>query len=85
MGLLNACKNKNYLYKQFINNKTQMNEIKHKNNLVNILQNNIQTYYNKLLEENENNRKKSWRIINEVIRRKKVKHIIQNALRMVFD
>ena len=38
-GLLNACKKKNYLYKQFINNKTKMNEIKYKkyeNNLVDI-------------------------------------------------
>ena len=41
-GLLNACKKKNYLCKQFINNKTKTNEIKYKkykNNLVTILQN----------------------------------------------
>ena len=41
--------------------------MKHKNNLVNILRNNKRAYYNKLLEEN----KKSWRIINEVMRNKK--------------
>ena len=29
-GLLIACKKKNNLYKQFINNKTKINEIKHK-------------------------------------------------------
>ena len=73
-GLLNACKTKNNLYKQFIKNKTKINEIKHKmykNNLVNILQNCKQTYYNKLVEENKNYNKKSWKIINEVMRNKK--------------
>ena len=62
-GLLNSCKKKNYLYKQLINNKTKMNEIKYKDKLVNILRNYKLTYYNKLLEENKNYNKKSWRII----------------------
>ena len=62
-SLLNACKKKKYLYKQFINNETNMNEIKHKkytNNLVNILRNYKRTYYGKLKEENNNDNKKSW-------------------------
>ena len=45
-----------------------MNEIKYKNNVVNILRNYKRTY-NKLLEANNNN-KKSWRIINEEIEMK---------------
>ena len=47
-----------------------MNEIRHKNNLVHIMLNYKQTYYNKLLEDNKNDNKKSWRIINEVMRNK---------------
>ena len=48
-----------------------MNEIKHKNNLVNILRNYRRTYYNKILDENKNHNKKSWRIINKVMRNNK--------------
>ena len=42
----------------------------HKNKLVHILKNCKQTYYNKLLEENKND-KKLWKIINKVMRNKK--------------
>ena len=67
-----------------------MNEIKHKkyrNNLVNILRHNKRTYYNKLLEENKNGDKKSWRIINEVMRNKKnsqtyASEFTQNGIRL---
>ena len=57
-------KKKNNLYNQFINNKTKIKHKMYENNLVNILHNCKQTYYNKLLEEN----KKSLKIINEVMR-----------------
>ena len=73
-GLLIACKKKYNLYKQFINNNTKINEIKHKmykDNLVNILPNCKQTYYSKLHEENKNDNKKSWKIINQLTRNKK--------------
>ena len=51
-GLSIACKKKNNLYKQFINNKAIINEIRHKMyecNLAGILRSCKRTYYNELL------------------------------------
>ena len=48
-----------------------MNEIKHKNNSQHFAKLQTNLLLKKLLEENKNDNKKSWRIINEVMRNKK--------------
>lgn len=69
-GLQNACKKKNNLYKDFMKQRTKTAENKYKvykNKLVNIMRNAKKEYYNKRLEENKNNLKGTWKILNQVM------------------
>ena len=72
-GLVNACKKKNKLYRDFIKYRTKDKEIKYKlykNKLIDIIRINKKEYYNKLLENNKNNIKGTWDILNKIIRNK---------------
>ena len=72
-GLQNACKKKNTLYRDFIKFRTNNAENKYKrykNKLTTIMRQAKREYYNKILKENEDNLKGTWRILNEVMRNK---------------
>lgn len=84
-GLSNACKKKNTLYKDFIKYRTRDREIKYKaykNKLMDIIRNRKKEYYDKSFENNKNNIKGTWNILNSIIRNKTksnyIDHIIDN-------
>lgn len=65
-----ACRKKNMLYRQFIKRKSKEAEIKYKsykNKLTTIMRNCKKEYFRKLLEDNRNNVKEMWNILNSVI------------------
>lgn len=71
-GLLNACKKKNNLYKQFLKYRTNEAELKYKkykNKLTSILRENKKEYYTKLLNSKRNDIKGIWNVLNMVIGR----------------
>ena len=69
-GLLNACKKKNSLYKNFIRTK-DANDLKkyklYKNKLTSILRHSEKMYYNMLLEKHKSDIKSTWKVLNNVI------------------
>lgn len=70
-GILNACKKKNNLYKQFIKVKTKEVEQRYKmykNKLTEIIRTSKQMYYRNKLYENKNNIKGTWDILNNLIK-----------------
>lgn len=70
-GLLNACKKKNTLYREFIKGKTKEAENrykKYKNKLTHIIRANKKDYYKRLLDDNKNNTKGIWKSLNSIIR-----------------
>lgn len=70
-GIINACKKKNILYKSFIKSKTKEAELKYKvykNKLTGVIRSSKKSYYNKALQENKNNIKGTWSILNSLIR-----------------
>ncbi len=72
-GLDNACKKKNSVYKSLLKHKTEKAEVKYKkykNKLNSILRKAEKSYYCRKLEEYRNNVKNTWKILNEVTRRK---------------
>ena len=69
--LQNACKKKNKLYRDFIKQRTEEAENKYKcykNKLTNILRTSKKKYYHKLLDDNKNNVREIWKILNNVIK-----------------
>lgn len=70
-GLHNASKKKNALYREFIKRRTKETESKYKkykNKLTNIMRKCKKDYYSKLLNNNKNNIKGIWNILNSIIR-----------------
>ena len=70
-GLQNACKKKNTLYREFIKHRTNETETKYKkykNKLTNIIRKCRKEHYSKLLENNKNNIKGVWKILNSIIK-----------------
>lgn len=69
-GLANACKKKNYLYKQFLKHKTiemEQKYKKYKNKLTNILRESKKDYFTKLLNSKKNNIQGMWKVLNMVM------------------
>ena len=84
-GLVNACRKKNKLYRDFIKYRTSDKEAKYKlykNKLMCIIRKSKKEYFNKLLEINKNNIKGTWNILNKIIRNKTnsnyTDHFIEN-------
>lgn len=74
-GLQNACKKNFFLYKQFIKLRTIEAESKYKtykNKLTNIMRSCKRQYYSSSLEKNKTNIKGTWRLLHEIINKKKV-------------
>ena len=70
-GLQNACKKKNTLYREFVKHRTKEAENKYKkykNKLTSIIRICKKEYYSTILENNKNNIKSIWTILNNVIR-----------------
>ena len=73
-GLQNACKKKNNLYALALksNNSVSLERYrKYKNKLTKILRLAEKQYFDKLLEEHKNNTKGTWKILNNIISKKK--------------
>ncbi len=71
-GLINACKKKNYLYRQFIKYRTREAELKYKkykNKLTTIMRTCRNDYYAKSIESKKNNLKDIWKVLNNIISR----------------
>lgn len=71
-GIINACKKKNLLYKEFLKKRTIEAEQKYKlykNKLTKIIRCSKIDYYSKLLEDNKNNVKKTWDVLNAIIKK----------------
>ena len=72
-GLANAFKKQKTLYKRFLKNRTVESEQKYKpykNKLTNIKRFCGKEYYSNLLDENKNNIKEMWKILNTIINKK---------------
>ncbi len=75
-GLINACKKKNLLYRNFIKNRTVASEIRYKtykNKLTKILKRCQREYYSNILDAHKSNTKTVWKILNNIINRKSTK------------
>ena len=73
-SLLKAYRKKNKLYKFYIKNKNEVNERKYKcykNRLTTILRFCEKKYYSDLLIEHSNNVKKTWSVINKILKKRK--------------
>jgi len=71
-GLKNACRKKDYLYKQYILVRTDeaLHKYKiYKNKLTSILRKAEKAYYNKRLINNKNDIRNTWKILNTIIRK----------------
>ena len=85
-SLKDACKKKNKLYVAFFLNPTFPNECKYKrykNKLTNILRICEETYYSKKLDKVKADNKETWRVLNEILNRKKTQYIIIIIIIMV--
>lgn len=72
-GLKNACKKKRNLYKNFLKYRTLVAERKYKiykNKLTSVFRYCEKEYYSSLLQKCQSNIKETWKILNEVIKRK---------------
>ena len=72
-GLINACKKKNHLYRSFVKSKNLKIEEKYKrykNKLTAILRFSEKQYYTQLLSKYRDNVKKTWCVLNDVIKKK---------------
>ena len=72
-GLKNACKKMNLLYKQLLKYRSEEACIKYKlykNKLTTILRRAEKTYYCDKLHKFKNNTKQTWKILNDITRRK---------------
>lgn len=72
-GLLNACKKKNTLYREFIKHRTENVELKYKvykNKLTKILRTRKEAYYSSRLEKNRDNMRGTWKVIYSLLKNK---------------
>ena len=82
-GLIKCCRRKNNLYKSFVTNKSIERERKYKqykNKLTDIIRQSKKQYYNDILNKNSNNTKATWKILNDIINKKKVYLVIKTNL-----
>ena len=73
-SLIKSCRKKNKLYKNYINYKIPVNEITYKryrNRLTSILRYCEKKYYSDLLVKYSNNIKKTWSVLNDIIKKKR--------------
>ena len=73
-SLIKACRNKNKMYKTYIKCKTDVNEQKYKcykNRLTSILKFCEKKYYSDLFVEHSSHVKKTWGVLNEIIKKKR--------------
>ena len=75
-GLLKSVRKKNLLYKRFLANPTSYREKlykSYKNKLTHSLRVAKRLYYNKKLDEYKSNAKSTWKLLNDLINKKKIK------------
>ena len=75
-GIVKSSRTKNKLYKRFIKYPNKKHETKYKlykNKLNHIIRIAKKNYFSKRVEESKHNMKKTWEVINELIRKKRNK------------
>ena len=83
-GLENACKKKNLLYKLYMKNRTKEAETRYKtykNKLVSIIRVKKKDYYHQQLEQHKSNIQGTWKILNSIIKKGKVKNVYPNQFK----
>ena len=71
-GLLTSIKNKNKLYSQTLTDQSVLTEYKqYKNKLNHLLRIAEKDYYRELLNQNKHNMRKTWKILNKIINKKR--------------
>ena len=81
-GLLKSISKKNRLYKQLINSPNKQRELRYKiykNKLTHLIRNAKRTYYENRFEIAKNDMKLTWRLVNEVINKRKTKQSLPSA------
>ena len=73
-GLLKSIRTKNKLYRQYLTNQSSHYEIRYKNDK-NKLNHSLtiakRIYYEKIIDASKSNAKATWRVLNEIIKKKK--------------
>lgn len=80
--LVKACRKKNHLYHDFIQNPTKEKEKQYKdykNRLTTIIRKQKKDYYDQLLQKHKNYIKSTWMVINELIKNKKERDVPTGA------
>ena len=80
-ALLKSIKKKNILYRRFLSNPTSTREISYKNyknKLSSTLRATKRNYFEKKFEECKSNMKSTWRLLNEVINKRKSRNSVQS-------
>ena len=81
-ALLKSIKKKNILYRRFLSNPTSTREISYKsykNKLSSTLRAAKRNYFEKKFEECKSNKKSTWRLLNEVINKRKSRNSVQSS------
>ena len=81
-GISKACKKKNSLYKEFLKKRTTEAEQKYKtykNKLTKIMRHSKMDHYSNLLEDNKNNIKNTWNVLNAIIKKRSGKAEYPNS------
>ena len=81
-ALLKSIKKKNILYRRFLSNPTSTREISYKNyknKLSSTLRVAKRNYFDKKFEECKSNMKSTWRLLNEVINKRKTRNSVQSS------
>ena len=81
-GLLKSIKKKNILYRRFLSNPTCSREIVYKNyqkKYSSTLRAAKRNYFEKKFEECKSNMKSTWRLLNEVINKRKSRNTVQSS------
>ena len=81
-ALLKSIKKKNILYRRFLSNPTSTREIgykNYKNKLSSTLRAAKRNYFEKKFEECKSNMKSTWRLLNEIINKRKSRNSVQSS------
>ena len=77
--LLKSIKKKNILYRRFLSNPREIGYKNYKNKLSSTLRAAKRNYFEKKFEECKSNMKSTWRLLNEIINKRKSRNSVQSS------